>query len=403
MSAGYDLFGAIEMQYTRSLLDQLLADSRLYTQSNHYQELLDFVVRLRNFAPFNAMLLQVQKPGLRYAASARDWQVCFGRQPVDGARPLLILWPFGPVALVYDVVDTEGRDLPRDVFAFPAEGDMTAERLASFTSRVSRKNIECRSVDEGDKNAGRICVVKRASGGRAATRYRMHINRNHKPPVQFATLAHELGHLFLGHLGEDKKLNVPGRWDCHHDQREIEAESVAYVVCRRNGVAPASETYLANYIRDNMTVNDIDVYQVMRSAGQVEAVLGLSEHSKFEAPEGVASSCSGVQPRQSKPRLEAFVATLGEGEPYEFAIERFLDAMLDWHDGPGASSCSGVQPRRSKPRLEAFIAALGKDEPYELAIERFLDAMLDRHDGHSEAAEEKRARQESTCDTGPGC
>src|SRR5258707_11970603 len=29
-----------------------------------YKDLLDFVVRLRNFAPFNAMLLQVQKPGL---------------------------------------------------------------------------------------------------------------------------------------------------------------------------------------------------------------------------------------------------------------------------------------------------------------------------------------------------
>ena len=285
MSAGYDLVGPIETQYTRSLLDQLLADSRLYTRGKHYQQLLDFVVRLRNFAPFNAMLLQVQKPGLRYAASARDWQVRFGRQPVEGARPLLVLWPFGPVALVYDVMDTEGQELPRDVFAFPAEGDTTADRLAWFASRVSRKNIECRWVDEGDQNAGSIRVLNRASGEKDATQYRMHINRNHKPPVQFTTLAHELGHLFLGHLGEDKRLNVPGRWDCGRDQREIEAESVAYIVCRRNGVTPASETYLANYVRDNLTVNDIDVFQVMRAAGQVEALLGLAEHSKFEKPE----------------------------------------------------------------------------------------------------------------------
>ena len=49
---------------TRSLLDQLLVDSRLYRRSNDYQDLLNFVVRLRDFAPFNAMLLQVQKPGL---------------------------------------------------------------------------------------------------------------------------------------------------------------------------------------------------------------------------------------------------------------------------------------------------------------------------------------------------
>jgi hypothetical protein len=50
-----DLF---ETEAARSLLDQLLEDSQLYTQSKDYRDLLEFVVRLRNFAPFNAMLLQ---------------------------------------------------------------------------------------------------------------------------------------------------------------------------------------------------------------------------------------------------------------------------------------------------------------------------------------------------------
>jgi hypothetical protein len=101
-AANGGLLGPIETDGARSLLDQLLTDSRLYTKSKHYKQLLDFVVHLRNFAPFNAMLLQVQKPGLRYAASAHDWRVRFGRTPIEGARPMLILWPFGPVALVYD-------------------------------------------------------------------------------------------------------------------------------------------------------------------------------------------------------------------------------------------------------------------------------------------------------------
>ena len=52
-----------ETDVARSLLDQLLEDSRLYKTSADYKALLDFVVRLRNFAPFNAMLLQIQKPG----------------------------------------------------------------------------------------------------------------------------------------------------------------------------------------------------------------------------------------------------------------------------------------------------------------------------------------------------
>ena len=106
----------------RSLLDQLLEDSRLYTTSQDYMELLEFTQRLRNFAPFNAMLLHLQKPGLLYAASASDWLTRFGRKPKENARPLLILWPFGPVALVYDSMDTEGKDLPEDVASFFAHG-----------------------------------------------------------------------------------------------------------------------------------------------------------------------------------------------------------------------------------------------------------------------------------------
>ena len=62
---------------THSLLTQLLEKSRLYKSSKDFKELLDFTVRLRNFAPFNAMLLQIQKPGVMHAATAYDWQARF--------------------------------------------------------------------------------------------------------------------------------------------------------------------------------------------------------------------------------------------------------------------------------------------------------------------------------------
>jgi hypothetical protein len=56
-------------------------------------------------------LLHLQKPGLRFVASKLDWKRRFNRTITEGARPLLILWPFAPVALVYDVDDTEGDDV----------------------------------------------------------------------------------------------------------------------------------------------------------------------------------------------------------------------------------------------------------------------------------------------------
>lgn len=273
-----------ETEAARSLLDQLLADSRLYKQSKDYKILLDFVVRLRNFAPFNAMLLQVQKPGLRFAASARDWRERFGRTPKEGARPLLILWPFGPVALVYDSMDTEGDPLPEDVASFYAQGAIDQARLNKFQPLVAAKHIEWYPVDAGDQRAGLIRVVKQGTSEKDPTQYRIHINRNHEAAVQFTTLAHELGHLFLGHLGPDSKLNVPERPHMEHAQRELEAESVAYLVCARNGVKSKSETYLKDYVGSHTTIDHIDLYQVMRAAGQVESLLGLTAHTKYDMP-----------------------------------------------------------------------------------------------------------------------
>jgi antirestriction protein ArdC len=70
----------------------------------------------------------------------------------------------------------------------------------------------------------------------------------------------------------------------NHDQRELEAESVAFIVCSRNGVKSKSESYLANYVNQNNTVEQIDIYQVMRAAGQVETLLGLTTCTKFKRP-----------------------------------------------------------------------------------------------------------------------
>ena len=266
---------------TRSLLDQLFSESRLYRNSKDYLDLLNFVSRLRNFAPFNAMLLQVQKPGLSYAASAHDWRERFGCYPKDGARPLLILWPFGPVALVYDVMDVEGGPLPEDVANLIAVGAIDETRMRGFGSLLSGKGIECRWVDEGDNHAG---LIRRMPGTAedAVIRFHIRINKNHSAPVQFSTLAHELAHLALGHLGPDKRLRVPPRPIPDQAQRELEAESAAFIVCKRNGVEVKSQSYLSNFVKASGDAESIDIYRVMLAAGRVEEWLDLADRTKFK-------------------------------------------------------------------------------------------------------------------------
>ncbi len=275
----FDLLGyqpdLFEAEQARSMLDQLLMESRLYRRSREYGELLQFVSRLRAFAPFNAMLLHIQKPGLSYAATARDWRERFGRYPSEGVRPLLVLRPFGPVSLVYDVTDTEGRPLPRDVTAFRTSGQVAASDIDRCRERLERRTgIDWCWLDAGDNHAGWIRLLEESTGG--GRRYRVGINRNHGPAVQLTTLAHELAHLFLGHLGADGTLSIGDRMRTDAAQKELEAESVAYLVCRRQGVEPHSQPYLSNFVENHSAATRADIYQVMRVAGQVETLLGLT-------------------------------------------------------------------------------------------------------------------------------
>lgn len=274
-----------EFDAARSMLDQLLEDSRLYTKGEDYRNLLNFVVRLRNFAPFNALLLQIQKPGLNHAASARDWREKFGRTINDGARPLVILWPFGPIALVYDLVDTDGESLPDGVAAFSAHGIIDQMALVHFANLLSKKNITWNKVDAGDCKAGSIELVKRPVKPGESSSYRMNVNKNHNPNVQFATLTHELAHMYLGHLGKDTYLSVPERPAQTLQRRQLEAESTAFIVCARNGVENQSASYLANYVEQEATSEQLDLYQIMRAAGQIETVLGLAAHTKYDRPQ----------------------------------------------------------------------------------------------------------------------
>jgi hypothetical protein len=194
----------------------------------------------------------------------------------------LILWPFGPVALVYDVVDLVSGNIPVDAQSFVAKGPMTDDRITTFIERMKSKDIAVSITDAGDRNAGSIQMTKLPKDEKTRGCYKMKINGNHTPDVRFVTIAHELAHLFLGHLGEDKKWGIKERLRCTHTQRELEAESVAFLVAKRNGVKSRSETYLANYVRDNPTMEDLDFYQMTRAAGQIETLLGIAAHTRFD-------------------------------------------------------------------------------------------------------------------------
>lgn len=256
----------------RRLLDQLLKDAKLYRRGKEFRELLEFTSRLRHFAPFNAMLLHIQKPGLSYAAYASDWERRFNRTVKEFARPLIILRPFGPVAFVYDVQDTEGEPLPENVSSFFTRGKLDERLLYDAYQNCRALGIAIELVDQGDRRAGNICHFA-GSSKQNSYEYSLRVNRNHTTETQFVTLAHELGHLFLGHLGGNKRLKFPGRRISDVSVREFEAESIAYLIACRMGLAPDSQGYLATHLEAKDDLDRFDLYTIFRAAGQVEAII----------------------------------------------------------------------------------------------------------------------------------
>ena len=195
------------------------------------------------------MLLQVQKPGLTYAASAADWLARFERKPKRRSK-----------ASAYSVAIWSSRAcLRRD--GHRGEGAAARRRLV-LRSRPDRRNGD-RSVSATDQSRrisfGTISTQETArraqSGARDERRKptkamctecwstkitlrrrdlrRWRTNR----PISFSDTR----------AGQSAQRTACGS-DPDHRRLELEAESVAFIVCKRNGVTSKSETYLKNFV-----------------------------------------------------------------------------------------------------------------------------------------------------------
>ena len=281
-----------EARATKRVLDELFCFARQYRSSKSYWGLLKFVAGFRSYAPYNAMLVRTQMQGARYVAPAHRWSKDFGRTIKVNARPLVILQPMGPVMFVFDVSDTEPGPLAKPL---PPEVDKPFEvrrgRIGGQWDRTienaKRDGIRIQSRKEGSQSGGSI---RRTDGGKVLplnldmgkdkdgnpkrvdvpVRYDILFNEAASNESRYATLAHELAHLYCGHLGTPNAKWWPDRRGLDLETEEFEAESVAYLVCGRLGIENPSEQYLAGYFGRDPVVPNISIDLVMRSAGLIE-------------------------------------------------------------------------------------------------------------------------------------
>lgn len=280
--------GKLDRDATRNAVDELFSLAKKYRSGAAYRELLRFVGRFRFYSPFNAMLVHLQMPGARFVAPASRWLHDWGRRIKADARPLLILQPMGPVMFVFDVSDTEPREgaapLPPEVERpFEVLRGQIGKELEWTIENAKRDGVTVAGRRAGPESAGEIRPATRRDSLTVLVkerpervyrlvplRYEILLNSALSREARYATLVHELAHLYCGHLGTPDPKWWPDRSRLPLEMREFEAESVSYLICSRLGIDNPSDTYLSHYLKDHEETPPISLERVMAAAGLIE-------------------------------------------------------------------------------------------------------------------------------------
>ncbi|MGA2557279.1 MAG: hypothetical protein ABSG04_13495 [Verrucomicrobiota bacterium] len=251
----------------QSSLDELFVRSRRYRRSKQFAAAADFMGKFREYSPFNNMLVYLQNPLATYFATASRWHKVFRRTIKDEARGLVILAPRTPVLMVYDIADTEGPALPRKLELFTqATGPFNPLILDRTLKNAERDRILIERKEMGPLRGGFATARAREQGWKM----RIGLRQELEPAAVYGVLCHELAHIYLGHLGVDKDGWWPYRLTLPYAVTEIEAEAVAYIVCRRIGLQTRSAEYLSSFVEEDEDLESISLDLVSRAAARIE-------------------------------------------------------------------------------------------------------------------------------------
>lgn len=257
-----------------SAIDGLFQQALMTAGAGAFDQFLDFVRKFKGLSVYNAMLVRVQRPGAAAVASRRQWYEQ-GRFVMPDAIPIVILQPFGPVRFVYEIGDTEGDEIPgeRQLSLF-AEGALPNKVYENTRKAAEKYGIKVMETDQyGTLLAGTaagIRVSPELDRSEKTLPFRVKLNAKHDLPTRFATLAHELGHIYCGHVGRDRKGRWPDRSHLPVELHETEAEAVAWLVCQRNGVEARSKEYLSSLIA-RVDLTQVSLYAIFEAANRVES------------------------------------------------------------------------------------------------------------------------------------
>lgn len=259
--------GAPEKEFVSSI-DSLLQKSREYRGSAKFAEMVSFMAKFREYAPFNNMLVRLQNPACSFFATESHWRKKFRASLKEDARPMLILAPMRPVMLVYDLDQVEGAPLPEELEKFATfEGQWDEAWLARAVENAAQRDrirVDFKTL------SSTLAGFATLAHGNAAWKRRIAIHDQLDEPSRLGVLCHELAHIYLGHLGSDSDHWWPSRSNLSRNAVELEAEAVAFLVTSRLGLQGSSSVYLSRHMPNGAVPEGVSMDLISKVAGRVE-------------------------------------------------------------------------------------------------------------------------------------
>lgn len=235
----------------RSTLEQLANETDKARQSELFRNYLKTSAAFWDYSWHNQMLIWRQRPDASYVGGFNTWLKC-GRYVRRGEKGIAILAPmflkdknaareetkriWFKVVYVFDLTQTDGTPLPE--LPTKSTGQRGTDMLKRLLAFAESRGIAVRFVEK--------CCLNGAAGTSRGKEIEIRTSET-DVTTQAATLAHEIAHSLLHWDADGHKITTRDGKEIGKQQRELEAEATAYVVCSYFGIQSPSEFYLAAY------------------------------------------------------------------------------------------------------------------------------------------------------------
>lgn len=229
------------MKNIEEITNQLEEGVKNVFESDNYRNYLDCMSKFYNYSVNNSILIFMQKPDASLVAGYQAWQKKFKRQVKKGEKAIKILapiphkfkkeienengekeekeisWTSFRAVNVFDVSQTDGEALPTIANELTDSVDNFSE-LYSKLEKLSPVPVSYEAITSG------------ANGYFSHAEKRIALKEGMAEQQTIKTLVHEISHAILHdkETGEEKEAD--------RRTKEVQAESVAYVVCNYLGL-----------------------------------------------------------------------------------------------------------------------------------------------------------------------